>query len=64
MKQLAKIRAETVLQLLVVQQDVAVPDIGVPVLAGVHVVPNGTHVYVSVAMPAAHTEVVFNKLKL
>jgi hypothetical protein len=49
---------------LFVQQDVAVPDIGVPVLAGVHVVPDGTHEYVSVAMPAAHTEVVFNKLKL
>jgi hypothetical protein len=47
-----------------VQHDTAVPDIGVPVLEAVHVVPNGTHVYVSVAMPAAHTEVVFNKLKL
>ena len=46
------------------QHDTAVPDIGVPVLVAVHVVPDGTHVYLSVAMPAVHTEVVFNKLKL
>ena len=43
-KQLATIRAEPVLQLFVVQHDVAVPDVGVPVLVAVHVVPDAAHV--------------------
>jgi hypothetical protein len=38
--QLATISAEPVLQLLVVQHDVALPDAGVPDLAAVHVLPD------------------------
>ncbi len=58
--QLAKIATEPVLQLFAdVQHDVAVPDVGVPVLVAVHVVPDGTHEYVLVAAPDAQTEEVF-----
>jgi hypothetical protein len=34
------------------QHDVAVPAVDEPVLAAVHVVPDGTHEYVLVAVPA------------
>ena len=55
--QLATISAEPVLQLFAdVQHDIAVPDVGVPVLAGVH---DATHEYVLVAMPDDQTEEVF-----
>ena len=58
-KQLATISAEPVLQLSVVQHDVALPDAGVPALAGVHVEPDAIHEYVFVAEPNAQTEEVF-----
>jgi hypothetical protein len=63
--QLATISAEPVLQLFAdVQHDIAVPDVGVPVLAGVHVVPDATHEYVLVAVPDDQTEEVFFFIKL
>ena len=47
------------LQLFVVQHDVAVPAVVAPVLEGVHVLPDGTHEYVFVAVPDAQIEEVF-----
>ena len=58
-KQLATISAEPVLQLSVVQHDVALPDAGVPALTGVHVEPDAIHEYIFVAEPADQTEEVF-----
>ncbi len=54
--QLARTDAEPVLQLSVVQHDTAVPDVVVPEFEAVHVVPDGTHVYVLAAVPAVQTE--------
>ncbi len=48
------------LQLLVEQHDVAVPDVGVPVLVAGHVLPAATHEYVLVGVPDAHAEEVLN----
>ena len=63
-KQLATIGVDPVLQLSVVQHEVALPDAGVPALAGVHVEPDAIHEYVFVAEPNAQTEEVFwNELK-
>ncbi len=61
-KQLVTISAGPALQLSAVQHDVALPDVGVPVLAGVHVLPAAIHENVSVAVPADQTEEVFLKL--
>ncbi len=52
------------LQLFVVQHDVAVPAVVAPVLEGVHVLPDATHEYVLVAMPFVYDEEVSNKLEL
>jgi len=58
-KQLVTISADPVLQLSVVQHDVALPDAGVPALEAVHVEPDAIHEYVFVAVPADQTEEVF-----
>ena len=50
--------------MLVEQHNVAVPAVDEPVLEAVHVVPDGTHVYVLVAVPADQAEEVFYKLEL
>ena len=62
--QYARNDTEPVLQLLVEQHNVAVPAVDEPVLEAVHVVPDGTHVYVLVAVPADQAEEVFYKLEL
>ena len=62
--QLATISAGPVLQLLVIQHDVAVPAVVAPVLEGVHVLPEATHEYVLVGVPDAQIEEVSNKLEL
>jgi hypothetical protein len=56
----AEIATEPVLQLFADEQhDVAVPAVDEPVLVAVHVVPDGTHEYVLVAVPDNQTEEVF-----
>ncbi len=60
----AEIDAEPVLQLLVVQQDTAVPAVVEPVEEAEHVVPDAIHAYVLVAVPANQTEEVLNKLEI
>jgi len=58
--QLARTDIVPVLQLFADEQhDTAVPDVVVPALEAVHVVPDATHEYVFVAVPADQTEVVF-----
>ena len=52
----AENEAEPVLQLLVMQHDTTVPDIGVPVLVALHAEPDATHEYVLVAVPFVHAE--------
>ena len=60
----AENEAEPVLQLFAVQHDTTVPAVVEPVLEAVHVVPDGTHEYALVAVPAAQTEEVLKILKL
>jgi hypothetical protein len=51
---------DDVLQLFVVQHDIACPNVDTqPNLAAVHVVPDSTHEYVFVAVPADQTKEVF-----
>ncbi len=53
----AENEAEPVLQLFAdVQHDTTVPDVVEPVLEAVHVVPDATHEYVLVAVPADQAE--------
>jgi hypothetical protein len=53
----AEISTEPVLQLFDEQHDVACPNVDTqPNLAAVHVVPDGTHEYVFVAVPNFHNE--------